>query len=40
MGLSIKDPEFRNYVKSLVPSRKVMGEMFEYLGYGLYTGRV
>jgi SAM-dependent methyltransferase len=40
MGLSIKDPEFRNYVKSLVPSRKVMGEMFEYLGYGLYVGRV
>ncbi len=39
-GLYFKDAGFRQYVKTLIPSRKVMGEMFEYLGYGLYVGRV
>ncbi len=39
-GLYFKDAGFRRYVKTLIPSRKVMGEMFEYMGYGLYVGRV
>lgn len=39
-GLYFKDPGFREYVKTLIPSRKVMVEMFEYLGYGLYVGQV
>jgi hypothetical protein len=40
LGMSIKDPGFRGYVKSLIPSRQVMREMFKYFGYGLYVGRV
>lgn len=40
IGLYIKNPEFRRYANTLIPSRKVMRELFEYLGYGLYVGRV
>lgn len=40
LALYARDPGFRRYAKSLVPSRKVIGDLFEYLGYGLYVGKV
>lgn len=39
-GLYIKDPGFRRYVRTLIPSRKVISDIFSYLGYGLYVGKV
>ncbi len=34
------DSEFRVYARTLIPSRKVIADLFHYLGYGLYVGRV
>jgi arsenite methyltransferase len=40
IGLYFKNPDFRSYANTLIPSRKVMGDLFKYLGYGLYVGKV
>lgn len=39
-SLYLRDPGFRSYARSLVPSRKVISDLFHYLGYGLYVGKV
>ncbi len=36
----ITDSDFRRYAKTLIPSRRVISDLFHYLGYGLYVGRV
>jgi SAM-dependent methyltransferase len=33
------DPRMRSYAKEIMPSRSVIRELFEYLGYGNYIGR-
>lgn len=33
------DSEMREYVKTMMPSRAVIREMFEFLGYGIYVGK-
>jgi ubiquinone/menaquinone biosynthesis C-methylase UbiE len=33
------DPKLRQYAKEIMPSRVVIRDMFEYLGYGNYVGR-
>lgn len=33
------DPGLRKYAKGLVPSRTIIQDMFEYLGYGIYVGK-
>lgn len=33
------DAEFRSYAKTLMPSIRVIRDLFHYLGYGLYVGR-
>lgn len=33
------DPEMRKYAKTIVPSRAVIRQLFEYLGYGNYVGK-
>jgi ubiquinone/menaquinone biosynthesis C-methylase UbiE len=33
------DPNMRQYAKEIMPSRAVIRDMFEYLGYGNYVGR-
>jgi SAM-dependent methyltransferase len=38
-GLLFRSPEFRAYARGIVPSRKVVRDLFGYLGYGLYIGR-
>jgi arsenite methyltransferase len=38
-GLYLRDPRFRQYAKSIMPSRATIGGVFRYLGYGLYVGR-
>jgi SAM-dependent methyltransferase len=40
LSLYRKDPAFRRYAKGLTPSRAIMKDLFAYLGYGLYVGRV
>jgi len=39
IGMYFTNPDLRRYVNTLIPSRKVMRDLFTYLGYGLYTGR-
>jgi hypothetical protein len=39
-SLLIKDPRFRRYVREIMPSRANVRNLFKYLGYGLYVGRV
>lgn len=39
MRSMVSDPEMRKYAKTIVPSRAVIREMFEYLGYGNYVGK-
>jgi ubiquinone/menaquinone biosynthesis C-methylase UbiE len=34
------DPNLRQYAREIVPSRAVLREMFEYLGYGNFVGRM
>lgn len=36
----VTDPVLRTYAKELVPSRAVIQDMFEYLGYGNYVGKL
>jgi len=38
LSLFIKSTGFRKYARQLTPSRKAIGDMFEYFGYGLYVG--
>lgn len=39
-GMYFKNPELRRYANTLIPSRQALRQMFTYLGYGLYVGRV
>jgi ubiquinone/menaquinone biosynthesis C-methylase UbiE len=36
----LRDSDFRSYAKTLIPSRRVISDLFNYLGYGLYIGKV
>jgi ubiquinone/menaquinone biosynthesis C-methylase UbiE len=38
-GMYFTNPDLRRYVNTLIPSRKVMRDLFTYLGYGLYVGK-
>jgi SAM-dependent methyltransferase len=38
-SLYITSPSFRKYVKERTPSRKIIKNLFAYLGYGIYVGR-
>ncbi len=38
-GMYFTNPDLRRYVNTLIPSRKVMRDLFTYLGYGVYVGR-
>jgi ubiquinone/menaquinone biosynthesis C-methylase UbiE len=40
LGMYLTNTKFRRYANTLVPSRKVTGDLFNYLGYGLYVGKV
>jgi ubiquinone/menaquinone biosynthesis C-methylase UbiE len=33
------DPEMRKYAKTIMPSRAVIKDMFEFLGFGIYVGK-
>jgi len=35
----VSDPEMRKYAKTIMPSRAVIRELFEYLGFGNYVGK-
>jgi arsenite methyltransferase len=35
----VTDPKLRQYAKEIMPSRAIIRDMFEYLGYGNYVGR-
>lgn len=39
IGQYLRDPEMRRYAKTLMPSRKMMKDLFTYFGYGIYVGR-
>ena len=39
MGLLLKSPEFRRYAGGLVPSPKVVSNLFRCLGYTLCVGQ-
>lgn len=38
-SLSLRNPEFRKYARSITPSPGVLRQFFKYLGYGLYVGK-
>lgn len=39
VGRYLTDAEMRRYVRTLVPSRHTMTDLFTYFGYGIYTAR-
>jgi arsenite methyltransferase len=40
MSQYLTDSDFRRYAKTLIPSRRVISDLFHYLGYGVYVGKV
>lgn len=39
LSLYASNARFRQYTKTILPSRRIIGELFTYLGYGIYVGR-
>lgn len=37
--LYLRSTNFRKYAKEIMPSRKIIRDLFAYLGYGLYVGK-
>lgn len=37
--LYVRNANFRQYAKEIMPSAKIIKSLFQYLGYGLYVGR-
>jgi hypothetical protein len=37
--LYARNPEFRRYARGIMPSARIIKNLFTYLGYGLYMGR-
>jgi SAM-dependent methyltransferase len=39
LQLYLTNARFRKYMRSMTPSRRVMAELFQHMGFGLYVGR-
>jgi len=39
LQLYLTNKKFREYMRSMTPSRQVMGELFRHMGFGLYVAR-
>jgi arsenite methyltransferase len=38
VSLFLHNPAFRQYTRKIVPSRRIISNLFAYLGYGIYAG--